>query len=239
MPENLRGTLTPFQLPPVDAVWDELKGPIKEYRKLVSDRHVARTRLGTLENQRARAIESDRRALAKALREGGEDPGDKAVEKIDKDLANTRRLIESLEVAIYDAEAEMIAVVDEHQAEWLENVDDEIEVVSHEYLAAVDALEAAREKLTASVGLKRFLHTFPEHGYSSGHWKVFGLIAQNGDPFDWGQVVEALRRDAATAKTTKEPSPEPQGQLHEHLHSAVGMNEPQPRTDKVREVFGT
>jgi hypothetical protein len=227
MPENLRGTLTPFQLPPLDAVWDELKGPIKEYRDLVSKRHVAQTRLGTLENQRARAIEADRRALAKALRAGGEDPGDKTVEKIDKDLANTRRQIESLEIAIYDAEADLVAIVDEHQAEWLANTDDEIEVVAQEYLVAVDALEAAREKLTASVGLKRFLYSFPEHGYTSGHWKVFGLIGQNGDPFDWMQVVAALRRDAETAKVPRreEVQAESSGPIREHLHNAPGMDE--------------
>ena len=219
MPENLRGTLTPFQLPPVDAVWDELKAPIKEYRKLVADRHAAQSRLGALENQRNRAIESDRQALARALREGGDDPGDQAVEKIDKDLALTRRLIESLEIAIYDAEADLIGIVDEHQVEWLSNVDDEIEVVAEEYLAAVRALEAAREKLTASVGLKRFLNTFPDHGYNAGHWPVFGLIARNGDPFMWGDVIEALRKDAEVAKTPKkEPAPEASGPIVERIH---------------------
>jgi hypothetical protein len=226
MPENTRGTLTPFQLPPVDAVWDELQGPIKEYRKLVADRHMATTRLGKLENDRVRAIERDRQALAKALREGKEDPGDQAVEKIDKDLAQTRRKIAALETAIYDAEAELIALVDEHQAEWIENTDAEIGDVAQEYLAAVDALEAAREKMTAAVGLKRFLHTFPEHGYNAGHWPVYGLIARNGDPFLWGEVVGALRRDADTATAPKrEPQPDPQGPIREQLHDAPGMEE--------------
>lgn len=227
MPENLRGTLTPFQLPPESALWEELKEPVKEYRKLVSDRHVALTRLAKLENDRTRAIEADRRALAKALREGKEDPGDKSVEKIDKDMASTRRVVESLEIAIEEAEAELIGVVDEHQADWLTATDDEIDAVAQDYLAAVDALEAAREKLTASVGLKRFLNTFPEHGYTAGHWPVFGLLGRNHEPYQWDQVIEALRKDADVARTEKreEPEVESSGPIREQLHNASGMEE--------------
>jgi hypothetical protein len=227
MPENLRGTLTPFRLPPIEMAWDELKGPIKEYRKLVSDRHLALTRLGKLENDRARAVEADRRALAKALRAGGDDPGDSAVEKIDKDMANTRRQVEALEIAIEEAEQELIGVVDENQAAWIENVEDEIAGVSQDYLAAVDALEAARERLSSSVGLKRFLHTFPEHGYTSGHWPVFGLIARSGEPFNWDEVVEALRKDAeiATRQKREEVAVESSGPIREQLRNAPGMDE--------------
>jgi len=212
MPENQRGSLTPFRLPPESKVWDEFKGPVIEYRKLVSDRHMAQTRLGKLENDRTRAIERDRVALAKALREGKDDPGDTAVEKIDRDLANTRRTIEALEIAIEEAEQELIGVVDDHQLEWLEIVDAEIDDDAGEYLAAVEQVEAARTKLTESVALKRFLNTFPEHGYTPGHWPVFGLIARSGDPFMWGEVIEALRKDAEVARKPEEKA-EPQEEL--------------------------
>lgn len=212
MPLNDRGSLTPFRLPPESKAWDELKNPAAEYRKLVSDRHLAYTRLGTLENDRRRAIERDRLALAKALREGGKDPGDKAVEKIDKDMANTRRIIEALEIAIDEAEQELIGVVDDHQLAWLEDVDAELDADAQEYLTKVDEMEAARTKLTESVALKRFLNTFPEHGYTPGHWSVFGLIGQSGDPYRWDQVTEALRRDAEFAqKPRQEPEPQEEG----------------------------
>lgn len=222
MPLNDRGSLTPFRLPPEAKVWDELKKPIAEYQKLVSDRHLAYTRLGKLENDRARAVERDRLALAKALREGGEDPGDKGVEKIDKEMANTRRMVEALEVAIEEAEQELIGVVDDHKSTWLDDVDAELDADAEEYLAAVEQVEAARTKLTESVGLKRFLHTFPEHGYTPGHWPVFGLIATHGDPFRWDQVVEALRKDAEIARTpSQKPEPvEASGPIREQVNVA-------------------
>src|SRR5687768_3524530 len=100
MPLNDRGSLTPFRLPPESQVPEELKKPVQEYRELVSRRHTAYTRIGVLENKRAKAIEADRLALARALREGKDDPGDKSVDKIDKELKATRRMIESLEIAI-------------------------------------------------------------------------------------------------------------------------------------------
>lgn len=219
MPVNDRGSLTPFRLPPESKVWDELKEPIAEYRKLVSDRHLAHTRLGKLENDRARAVERDRLALAKALREGGDDPGDKAVEKIDTDMANTRRMIEALEIAIEEAEQDLIGVVDDHKSAWLDDVDAELDTDAQEYLAAVAQVEEARTKLTETVGLKRFLNTFPEHGYTAGHWPVFGLIAQHGDPFRWDQVVEALRKDAEVAlRPTQKPEPvEASGPIREQI----------------------
>jgi ribosomal 50S subunit-associated protein YjgA (DUF615 family) len=226
MPENLRGTLTPFTLPPKSQVWPELQGPIEEYRELIQKRHVEHVRLGKLENDRARALEADRRALAKALRQGGEDPGDKKIKEIDRKLAETRRTIEALEIAIYEAEADLVGVVDEHQSEWLENTTDEIAQVAQEYLVAVEAIEAAREKLISSVALKRFLHTFPEHGYQPGHWPVYGLIGRNEEPFRWDQVTEALRKDAEVAtKPPREPQPEATGPIVEHLHNAPGMDE--------------
>lgn len=225
MPLNDRGSITPFRLPPESRVWDELKNPTAEYRKLVSDRHLAYTRLGKLENDRKRAIERDRLALAKALREGGEDPGDAAVEKIDKDTANTRRIIEALELAIEAAEQELIEVVDDHKSTWLADVDTELDGDAQEYLAAIEQMEAARTKLTESVALKRFLSTFPEHGYNPGHWHVFGLIARNGDPFNWGEVVEALRKDAEVGHGP-EQEPEPQehgGGIVEQFSVSRGM----------------
>ena len=220
MPLNERGTLTAFSLPPEAVIPDELKGAAKEYRELVAKRRAAQHRLDTLARDRARAIARDRLALAKALREGGEDPGDQAVEKIDKDMANTHRIIESLEIAIEDAEQELIGVVDEHQAKWIAEADEEIDADVEAYSAAVDELEAKRTKLTESVALKRFFNTFPEHGYRPGHWHVFGLISPNGDPFRWDQVTEALRNDAEVAQSGRKPKPEqaPDGppKVYEH-----------------------
>jgi hypothetical protein len=202
MPRNDRDTLTPFRLPPGSAVPEELQKPVKEYRDLISRRHAELTRIGTLERQRVGAIEKDRIALARALREGGEDPGDKAVEKIDKDLAQTRRRVEALEVAIEEAEQELIQAVDDNRSEWLEDTEAEIDRVAGEYLATVEALEAARTKLTERVTLRTFVTNFPEgKGYFAGTGgRVAGLIARHGDPYRWDEVVEALRKDAEVTK---------------------------------------
>jgi hypothetical protein len=200
MPLNDRGTLTPYRLPPPDRLWAELKEPAAEYRKLIGDRQAAYHRLSSLEDQRTKAIDADRRALAKALREGGEDPGDTAVEKIDADMAACRRLIESLELAIDEAESDLMGVVDEHQPAWVKEVDAEVDADAQEYLAAVEHVEAMRTKLAETVALKRFLNTFPEHGYNSSHWPVWGLLARHGDPYRWDEVIDALRKDAEVAR---------------------------------------
>ena len=199
MPRNLRDTLTPFRLPQPDAVWPELQDPIREYRRLVADRHLAQTKLGKLENERRRAVEADRLALARALREGAKDPGDTKVEQIDQEMANTRRTIEALEVAIEEAEADLITLVDEHQAEWLEQQERTVSHVSEEYSGAIRLLMGARDKLASAVALQRFLRTFPEHDYREGHWPVYGLIGRNDDPFRWDQVIDALSKDAEVA----------------------------------------
>jgi hypothetical protein len=122
MPRNARDTLTLFRLPPESDAWDELKGPITEYRRLAADRKLAQQRLGELENSRRRAVEADRLAYAKALREKTPDPGDKAVKRLDRDMASTRRTIEALEVAIEEAEQELIETVDEHKQDWLKKL---------------------------------------------------------------------------------------------------------------------
>lgn len=240
MPLNDRGSLTPFRLPPESEAPDELKKPVQEYRELLGKRHAAYNRIGVMENKRTKAIEADRLALARALREGKDDPGDKSVEKIDKDLKATRRIIESLEIAIEEAEQELIGVVDDNQAAWLEDVDESITADAQEYVAAIEAVETARTKLTESVAMKRFLRSFPEHGYSPGHWHVFSLISPNGDPFRWDQVIDALRKDVdyATA-STKPKKAEPvvsDGALVVHEHE---LRVPDPGGSYVdRKVWG-
>src|SRR5579864_5844228 len=126
MPLNDRDTLTPFQLPPEDKLWPEVQPLVKEYRKLVGDRRAAQQQLGQLEDAHIRAVESDKVAYAQALREGKPDPGNQAVEKLNKERANTRRTIESLEVAILEVEAELEDVIEAGKAEQAVRVEAEI-----------------------------------------------------------------------------------------------------------------
>jgi len=165
-------------------------------------------------------------ALAKALREGKADPGSKAVEKLDKERANTRRTIESLEIAILEVEAELEQAVEEQKAGQVERVEAEIDQACVEYEAAITSLSDSRQKLAEAVSMRRFLDTFPERGWKPGSWRIWKLLATHGDPYDFGHVEEALRYDIEIVKRPPiEPQAESSGPLSEHLHEvgADGM----------------
>lgn len=222
MPLNQRDTLTPYQLPPESRLWPEIQPLVAEYRKLLGDRRASQQQLGRLEDDYLRAVESDKVALAQALRDGKPDPGSKAVEKLDKERANTRRTIESLEIAILDVEAELDQAIEEQKAGQAERVEDEISEACEEYAAAIDALETARQTLVESVAMRRFLESFPERSWRPGGWKLWKLLATHGDPYDFGKVAEALRYDIEIVQQPRaEAQAESSGPLNEQLHEVA------------------
>lgn len=227
MPKNERDMLVPFRLPPESAVPEELQKPVKEYRDLIARRHAALTRVGALENQRHRAIEADRVALARALREGGEDPGDKKVKQLDKDLTQTRRMIEALEVAIEEAEQELIGIVDDNRSKWLESAEVYLEGDVAQYLDAIEQVEQARMKLFEGLAIRSFLNGFPESkGYvPSTGGRVPGLLGRNHEPYRWDEVMEALRKDAEVTKPQPSAERDDDGPLTVQEHTDARFRE--------------
>jgi seryl-tRNA synthetase len=197
--ETARGTRMIFSLPPTP--WEEFEKVSKAYRELAQERQVTSRRVGALVNDRERAIHQDRDALARAIREGKPDPGNKKIEQIEKETEACRRRVEALELALDDAESEIMDVLDEHRSEWAEEVRAEVLEAQAAYAEAVEAVAAARHKVSMKFSLLFWIEGFPDTQTS---YRVRGsyvgkLKAQNGDPYIFDQVVEALREDAQPA----------------------------------------
>jgi hypothetical protein len=115
-----------------------------------------------------------------------------------------------------------------HSVRASKSTDAQLIEAADEYLAAIDALEAGRQKLNNAIALRRFLNTFPEHSYNPVvGGQVFGLIGPNGDPHYWDRVVEALRKEAEVAQAPKseEPVAADSGSIREMTHTASTFRE--------------
>lgn len=193
--ETARGTRVVLSLP--QTPWEEFETAAKAYRELVAERNVTSRRVGALENDRQRAIHQDRDALARAIREGKPDPGNKKIEQIEKEAEACRRRVEALDLALDTAESELIDILDEHRRDWAEEVRDEVVEAQTAFAESVEALDAARRKVTSKFSLLYWLEGFPE---TETTYRVrpplVTLKGQNGELYWFADVVEALRKDA-------------------------------------------
>lgn len=178
--------------------WEELERVRIEWEGLKKERRVTATRLSSLAGERERAITKDRDALASAIREGKSDPGDESVEKVEKEIQACNRMIEALDVALEDAERDLIAVVDQYRDDWAEEVEGAFEGVRQEYGEAVEALASAYRKVVSTYALLRWVKLFPdqEMSYRVRGMTVNALRGMHGDAFLFDEVLAALRSDA-------------------------------------------
>jgi hypothetical protein len=194
--DTARGTRLQFEVPP--SSWPELQKVCQAYMDLQKERKVTGTLLGRLEDKRLRAIEDDRVALGKAIKEGTPDPGDKNVEKIEKEIRACRRRLEALEPALDEAEIDLLDVLDAHRDEWVAQLEAKHAEAQTKYAEAVEALNAARSEVSQAFALLRWVKHFPEEEQS---FRVRGahvgtLKNQRGDMYPFAEVVAALREDA-------------------------------------------
>lgn len=220
MPINENDRFVPYQLPPVEKCWPELQPLAKKYAKLRADLNAAETRLRTFESEHFKAVEADADALAEAILNDEPDPGNGHVEKLVKERENTRRTIEALKRAIATVEDELAEVHAETRGKQVKAAEADLSEASKEYEKAVQAMEAARFKLTTAVAARRFLKyrldetrevydgtnrsdlAYRPGGYRPGDWVIYKLKSVNGEPYTFGQVTEALRADIAVAQTS-------------------------------------
>ena len=193
--ETSVGTRLEIVLP--DTEWPELQEAVDEYRKLQAARKAAAGELDKLTNDLGRAVQQDRAAHAAAIREGKPDPGGKAVEKIEKDIIACKRRYEALDVALEDAEIELLDVRDKNNERWLEEIDGSLGQVREEYEGAIDALVEKRLALARSQSLRRWVVNFPAQ--ASYRFVVPGvrkIVSPNGEPYFFNEIESALRADA-------------------------------------------
>lgn len=202
--ENARGRRIRLELPEVEE-WPELTAAVAAYRKLLEERRLAGIRLGSLEADRARSVELDKRDYGKAIREGKPDPGTKRTDKIDRDMADTRRRLEAIEFAISDAEGELVEVVEEHRADWIADADRRIGATRAEYGQAVEQAMSAHQRVAHARALRAWLDGFPaQPSFRVLVPFVDGLRTPAGERYPALAVWDALRQDAG--QVSNEPS---------------------------------
>jgi hypothetical protein len=178
--------------------WKELEEVRDDYEALKKERRVTETRLRSLRGERERAVFADRAALADAIREGKPESTGTKVEKIEKEIVACEHRLEALELALDDAEDDLLAQVDEHRDEWGSDVETGLEAAREQYAEAVESLAAARAKVSAHYALLRWVRLFPEEemGYQVRSSYVRDLKAPHGEPYLFDVVVQSLRDDA-------------------------------------------
>jgi hypothetical protein len=194
--ETSRGSRMQLLLP--QSEFEELQEACKAYTDLMNERRVTGALLGKLEEDRSRAIEADRIALGKAIKDGTSDPGDKNVEQIEKKIKGCNRRLEALEHALDQAEIDLLEVLDEHRDDWVAELEAKHAEAQAVYREAIDALSASHAKVSQSFALLRWVKHFPEEETTFRVRGTFlgSLKAQNGEPYWFDQVIAALVDDA-------------------------------------------
>ncbi len=184
--------------------WPEMQQASEAYTSLLKERRVTSTRLGQLRADRDRAVNADRSALGKAIKEGKPDPGDKNVEKIEKEIRACNRRLEALEHALDAAESDLLDVLDEHREEWVEELDEATAQAQATYAEATDALTSASRGYSQALALRSWVRSFPEEETTFRVRERFlpTLKNQNGSAFYIGEVLNALREDATPQQET-------------------------------------
>src|SRR4051812_6082978 len=100
-----------FTVPPV-AVPKPVAVLSDEVTRLAGLRAAEQARSRTLVDDLARAREADRAAYAAALRAGHDDPGTPETHRVEAEIADSKRRLAALEVAVVQAETELLAVID-------------------------------------------------------------------------------------------------------------------------------
>lgn len=202
-----RGTRI-IQSLPSDTAWPELDELSARYRELIKEERVRNERIRTLEEQREGAIRRDTQAMAAQLRQGKTaKPDSSAVEKVEKEIGETRRELEAYDLAIDECEAELVDLVEAHKQEWLEEVEGRLAASRGIYRETIDKLDGARWSVAGVLALRRFLNGFPEDGTKSYlvlQSPLRDLRAPHGDPYHWDKVIAALHADTEDPEPPKE-----------------------------------
>jgi hypothetical protein len=230
--ETARGGRLDLALP--HTRWKELEEAVDAYEKLKRERKVTNSRLAGLTREREKAIEADRRALAKAIKEGKRDPGNKAIERIEKEIQACNRRLEALEEALDDAEGDLIAVVDEHREAWVEEAEAAHLEAREAYAEAVEELSLSRTVLAERFSLYSWVKHFPDEELGTLSYRVRdsylpGLLASWGDPYTFTDVLVALREDAQGRPDGDHAPGDPLARETQRIHEERMANEKEGR----------
>ena len=155
--------------------------------------------------KREAARQADTAAYAKQLRAGKPDPGTPKTDAVDAEIVGAQRKLAALVKALDDVEGELIAAVEQHRAEWLAEVEEQLEQEHAAKRQLVSGLAEARAAIVVTSSLRVWLAGFPMKQTSIRRGvvpPVAGVLGRNGEPMPFEQIVQALETDLV-----REPMP--------------------------------
>ena len=125
------------------------------------------------------------------------DPDRGEIAKIDQAIANERRRVEALEIALDQAFGELVDAAEGARGDLTPEIAQLIAAARADERAAIDALRAARSRRGDFQGLRRWLDHFPDTlRYQPGVSPYLaGVKGQSGDPIAVETVLAALEAE--------------------------------------------
>lgn len=209
----IRDTIT---LPPVELIGNApIAKAAREYQQLLHDLAAERSKLRGLEEQRAKAEEADREALATAIRKGKPDPGSKAIDAANSAILACNRRIDALERATAGALADLRAAGHEHGSAWRKALDHDLTAARADLAAKVEEVAQAHQRIAQTHALREWIATLD----GTGRWApakfashLPALRGRSGDPLPVEATLAALRELAQPPATVPQQPHPPLGQ---------------------------
>ncbi len=169
-----------------------------EYEAITEEIVAGQAVLEQLGAKREAARQADTGAYAKALRAGKPDPGTPKTDRVDAEIVAAQRKLAALQRALDDVEGELISAVEQHRAEWLAEVDEQLKQEHEAKRELISGLAEARAAIVVTSSLRVWLAGFPMKATSirrGGSPPVAGVLGRNGEAMPFEEIVLALETD--------------------------------------------
>lgn len=150
-----------LQTPPAEHLPEHLRQPAEKYHALVAAMAETGKQVRDLARQLPNAEAADRQALADALRAGQKDPGTPAADKVKADTDQARRRHDGYQTAVAQARRELEEAILAARPEWAEDLTLSLATTSADYLAAIDRLAEAHQRMQLARSVAAWLERFP------------------------------------------------------------------------------
>jgi hypothetical protein len=172
----------------------------EEFQSLEAQQVTARQALKAAEGAHRDAQEADSRNLAAAIRRQGKEPTATLTKKAEDAVAQATRRLEAVAVALQACETELGAAVDEARADWLRDLEAELQERLQEFSGVVEALEIANLRLGTVRATQSWVSAFEAGGKALYRSPGAGVLSSwrlsNGSFASMSDVLTALREMA-------------------------------------------
>lgn len=137
--------------------WPALQEIVEKIRETGEEYKALGMKVRELDATRRQAEQADINAFAAAIQAGKGDPGSKNTEKLEKELTDTRRRRQALQIVLNEFERERVALTNDRRSEWHSEVQGKREQAKNRVSEAVASLRDARANLDALNGLDEWI----------------------------------------------------------------------------------